>query len=116
MMQTKMLEVRDRMTYIPVLAIKMVPDNAIHHYYLRRHGYSPTSCIIAVMKIGEVEAHTDPYAWSNGGCRTMTTAHEYIQSHYDELRDGDVVDSEFILGESQEPKTPERLDDGGPWR
>jgi hypothetical protein len=109
-MITKILEIRDRLTYIPVLAIQMVPDNDEQRYYLRRHGYPIAFPVIVVMKIGEVEAHSDPYAWSNGGgCRTMTTAHEYIQRSFDDLKDGDVVDAEFLLGERKAPKISERL-------
>jgi len=38
----------------------------------------------------------------------MLNAHKYIKEHWDELRSGSVVDVEFILGESKEPKASER--------
>jgi hypothetical protein len=39
----------------------------------------------------------------------MATAHHYIYDHFDELDDGDVVDVEFILGETAIKKVSERL-------
>ena len=38
----------------------------------------------------------------------MQTAHLYIEKNFDALKDGDVVDVQFILGESDKPKTSER--------
>lgn len=46
----------------------------------------------------------DPYDW---GDRTMTVAHQYIESNFDQLNNGDVVDVEFILGETSVPKRSE---------
>ena len=40
-------------------------------------------------------------------------AHHYIIEHWDKLRDGDVVDVSFILGETQQPKVSERFTTGG---
>jgi hypothetical protein len=37
----------------------------------------------------------------------MRVACEYIGAHFDDLKDGRVVDVEFILGETKEPKVPE---------
>lgn len=39
----------------------------------------------------------------------MPIAHCWIIRHFAELRDGDVVDVQFILGESAQPKVSERL-------
>ena len=39
----------------------------------------------------------------------MPIAHNYVLDHFDELEDGDVVDVEFILGETEVKKTSERL-------
>lgn len=50
-------------------------------------------------------AHYDPYDW---GDRTWQVAHDYIARHWDELVDGAVVDVEYVLGETAEPKHPER--------
>ena len=38
----------------------------------------------------------------------MKVAHNYIATHWHDLVDGDVVDVEFILGETAEKKISER--------
>lgn len=39
----------------------------------------------------------------------MVEAHRYIESYFDKLNSGDVIDVEHILGETKEPKVSERL-------
>jgi len=41
-MQTKLLEIRDRATFIPVLAIQCLPGNEEERYLLSRAGYGVT--------------------------------------------------------------------------
>ena len=129
-MKAKALEVRDRATFIPVLAVDMnpgapYPDNgsgseewldeqlAAHGarlYLLRRVGYpcnGEPNIVVTALDASGGPAWSDPYGW---GGRTYPVAHNYIIEHWDELRDGDVVDVEFILGESSKPKISERLD------
>ena len=38
----------------------------------------------------------------------MTAAHQHIIENFDEIEHGGLVDVEFILGETEEPKTSER--------
>ena len=38
----------------------------------------------------------------------MTAAHEWLLKNFDEVDDGAVLDVEFILGETKEPKVSER--------
>src|SRR5262249_55810951 len=87
-------------------------------FLLRRAGYAehqirpsnypaPTEPYIILCKLVEVEAHYDPFDWPRN--RTMTTAHRHIINHWDELTSGDVIDVEFILGETKEPKQSERI-------
>jgi len=40
----------------------------------------------------------------------MTVAHAYIEKNFHNLNSGDVIDVEFILGETDKPKTSERFD------
>lgn len=44
------------------------------------------------------------------GGRTMETAHKWIIQNFSGLQDGDVVDVEFILGETSTKKVSERLE------
>ena len=39
----------------------------------------------------------------------MQAAHQFIESNWSKLKDGDVIDVEFIVGETDRPKISERL-------
>lgn len=108
-MQTKILEIRDSATFIPVLCVNMnVPDDP-ERYYLRCCGYPNDGepNILLTRLDGTGLASNDPYAW---GGRTYPVAHNYIIEHWRELKSGDVVDVEFILGERDAPKVSERFE------
>lgn len=106
-MKTIVLEIRDRATMFFVLATRLDGDNPARVRALRRCGYHWDSQAVMLTHLsGRGVAHTDPYEW---GDRTYKTAHHYITEHFAELADGDVVDVEFILGETKEPKEPEEL-------
>lgn len=119
-MKTKILELRDEGTFIPLLCVDMNPvdppraiyegdSHAIQRYLLRRCGYPcdgrPNIAITHLSADGRRFCN-DPYYWSD---RTYSVAHKYIIEHWNELKDGDVVDVQFILGETPEPKVSERL-------
>ena len=121
-MIVKAIEIRDRRTFIPAIAIKMVPNMVAvdrseydaERYLLRRAGYGPAldypPCVVLCrMEASGVDRNAtyDPYAWGQG-TRTYLVAHEYIIEHFDQLESGAVVDVEFILGETKEPKKSER--------
>ena len=120
-MIVKAFELRDRGTFIPCLAVKMVPypegktetwDNEAERYLLRRAGYGfVIPCVVLCrMEASGVDRNAtyDPFAWG-GGTRTYQIAHQYIIDHFDELESGAVVDVEFLLGETTQPKVSERL-------
>jgi hypothetical protein len=119
-METKLFELRDRGTFIPLLCIKPGAE-ALHKTgcddspctcgaafiakMAWRYGYKDNPAIIVVhMGNPDRGAHSDPYAWSD---RTFQTAHQWIKRHWDEIQSGHVVDVEFILGETLEPKASE---------
>lgn len=124
-MQTKTLEIRDRGTFIAALAIRFSfqeheakaielatamwedrskGERAICRLW-HRTGYGPGGGpYVIMMKLADCKAANDPYEWGN---RTMAVAHDYVRGHWDELVDGDVVDVEFILGETTTKKVPE---------
>ena len=103
----KLLEVRDRATFLPVFAISTEPSNEGQRYLLRRCGFNPSGSAIIIARLnGEQPSSADAYFW---GDRTMQAAHLYIEQHFHELKDGDVVDVEFILGETDKPKQSERI-------
>lgn len=115
-MIVKAIEIRDRGTFIPAIAIKMVPATFPHpddpeRYLLRRAGYSfDDPCVVLCrMEASGVDRNAtyDPFAWDSG-TRTYQVAHQYIIDHFDELESGAVVDVEFILKETTKPKKSER--------
>lgn len=111
-MIVKCFEVRDEGTFMPVIAIKPTPENPSQRYLLQRDGYRGDcleSCIILIAPQCRGVSYA-PFGW--GGCRTMTTAHQYIEERFDSLQDGDVVDVQFLLGETPSPKPSESLSEG----
>lgn len=104
-MQIKLLEIRDRATFLPVFAISTEASNDGQNYLLRRCGFGCGDAVIIARLNGEQPSSADAYFWND---RTMQTAHLYIENHFHELRDGDVIDVEFIKGETDQPKKSER--------
>lgn len=105
-MITKLIEIRDSGTNIQALAIKMHADTDVELPFLARNGFKDSK-LVYLLKIGTQEAHYDPFEWRRRDPRTMFHAHRYIQDHFDELPAYGVVDVEYILGETDKPKTSE---------
>jgi hypothetical protein len=121
-MEVKLLEIRDAGTFIPMLCVNMNPTTAevfedvytistAQRFLLRRCGYpcdgQPNIAMTPLRCDGD-PCTNDPYWW---GDRTRKTAHHYITENWSDLRDGDVVDVEFILGETAVRKRSERFAD-----
>lgn len=110
-MQVKLFEIRDRATFIPAMAVKLDGNCSDQEdWLLRRAGYGMDAAnrnYVYLTHLSEGITQYDQYRW---GCcsRTMTSAHGYILDHFDELISGQVIDVEFILGESTTPKESER--------
>ena len=104
-MITKIFEVRDRATMIPVMAVKLVSEDSHVEKLIRRSGFMEDGIDILVTKLTDEKIHYSSMIW--GGSRTMVTAHNYITANFDDLKDGQVIDVEFLLGETAEPKESE---------
>lgn len=100
----KMLEVRDRATYIPVMAIRLAPVTEADQRLLKAAGFSEEWRDVLLLRFNPEQMTYNPYEW---GGRTMNVAHVFIREHFDELEPGSVVDVEFILGETAQPKSPQ---------
>lgn len=108
-MEVKCLEVRDKGTFLLVICIRPVAENEAQRYLLRRDGYRADEsepCVIFVDAQCRRGAKYDPYDW--GDSRTHAVAHNFIISNWSTLKDGDVIDVEFILGETTVEKVSER--------
>lgn len=107
-MIVKAIELRDRMTLIPAIAIKLRPENEKERRILAHAGFGGTIesqeayVMLSALRTGQITY--DTFAWND---RTFHVAHEYIEKHFDELKSGDVVDVQFILGETKEPAVSE---------
>lgn len=110
-MQVKILEIRDRATFFPVICVRPIPDNEGQRYLLRRDGYSCQLEDDIVIMIDKqcYDVSYDPYKWP-ANPRTKRVAHLHIQEYWEMLNDGDVIDVEFILGETQSKKISERFE------
>ena len=108
MKEVKFFEVRDRLTFIPVMAVKSVREDDLNddeNYLLGRAGW--THGEILLIKLGPPIGKYSAYDWGN---RTMETVHKHLQQKWFELDSGSVLDVQFILGETDHPKISERLD------
>lgn len=112
------------MTFIPVLAIRMMrgpsanlleassAEHVAENWLMRKAGYNLDDPPLAVLLCrmdpngGPHQASYDPYSW--GMARTLSFAHSYIVEHWGELKSGDVIDVEFLLGETKTKKQSER--------
>lgn len=107
-MIVRMYEIRDRMTFIPAIAIRLAPGTERDRYLLARAGYgiSPADqgeyVLLVRIDGGDGVARSDPHDW---GDRTMHVAHLEIIENWPES--GSVIDVEYILGETSAPKESE---------
>jgi len=112
-MTTKLLEVRDSMTRISVLAIRFDPADAIERAIFGQNWYGTNiddqSRYVVVVRLNDLEARYAADDWPTG-TRTMTLAHQHILAHFNELETGDVVDVEFEQGWKPDKKRAEWRD------
>lgn len=89
------------------MAIRLNPETEDDRRLLRRAGYGPQGFYVLLVKLlgDEVRCEHDPYKW---GDRTMHNAHVWILEHWSQVSTGQVVDVEYILGETESPKLPEQ--------
>ena len=101
-----MLEIRDRFTTIPVIAIKTEAENDDEVRFYDRTGFGDSSIVLINMN-GGAECESDCYDWRKDDTRTLFRAHQYIEDNFDDIPNKSVVDVEYILNETKQPKTSE---------
>jgi len=113
MLETKVFELRDKGTFIPIIATRLQSNDLEDEkelYLLRRAGFANADCFPAILITrlsGGARAEVDPYSWTD---RTFQTAHHWLEKNFHAINNGDVIDCEFILGETDTPKMSERED------
>lgn len=71
---------------------------------MKRAGFWAGGYGIFLIHANDGRGHLEYQDWGN---RTMREAHAYIEREWKMLRDGDIIDVEFILGETDMPKESE---------
>lgn len=109
--EVKTFEIRDEGTFIPVLAVRLDPQCEQDRYLYARAGYGlneeEQGRYVILWRLNGGEANHDPYGWEAG---TMRAAHAYIAAAWADLKSGQVIDVEFIGGQSKTPKESERTE------
>lgn len=107
-MIVKLFEIRDKGTFIPVMAVLMWSDLKEENYLLDRSGYSANNLLVTVTMLagGSGQSSCDQFDWRS---RTMRFAHDHIQNNFTKLSSGDVIDIKYILGETNTKKLSERI-------
>jgi hypothetical protein len=113
-MKAKLFELRDAGTFLPVIAIKLDPEDEAERYLLARSGFTTKvetqRDYVLMAGLGDTERLTcDPFEW--GQNRTRFLGHQHIIKNWNELQTGDVIDVEFIHGLRDKPKESERFID-----
>ena len=119
MLTAKVFELRDSATFIPIIAVLVDPGQGIpsgmimtdqERGLLRRCGYPVGKVNVILLNargdLKKANGCCDPFQW---GDRTYQVAHNYIIDNWNKLRDGQVIDVEFILGERDTVKQTELL-------
>ena len=114
-MIVKTFEVRDSCTFIPIIAIKLIPTFESDRYLLSRAGWGETAkeqathILVSRLDGGKSEMNCDPYCWTDSP-RTLRVAHRYLIEHFDVMKSGAVIDVQTIVGETKIKKTPEAFE------
>jgi hypothetical protein len=103
MIEVKRVEIRDAMTTMPALALRV--RGGSEDPVLWRAGFGELPEVILVDLVNW-RCQYDPFSWSTPA-RTLPAAHRWLRDNWDEHRDGGVVDVQYILGERATPKEPE---------
>lgn len=110
--ETKIFEIRDSGTFIPAMAVRLKPTTESERYLLARAGYGRSTAeqseYVLLLRIAGDYLTGSSDIYGHGDSRTFANAHKYIIENWERLRTGQVVDVQFILGETQEPTPSER--------
>ena len=109
-MDCKIFEVRDRGTFMPVLAIQLFPANEAERYLLSRAGYGREAGdhkeYILLLELER--APYDPFKHDTRA-RTLPVAHQHIIAEWPNLTNGQVIDVRCVLSETTTPALAEAL-------
>lgn len=107
-MTCKTIEIRDRGTFIPALAVRLDPACERDRWLMARAGFGrePESQGSYVLLFRLEDAPHDPF--KHGPARTLRVAHHHVVENFDAIESGVVIDVEYLLGERLTPKESEQ--------
>lgn len=103
----KVFELRDRMTTISIMCIKidMTEVTEPDRFIIRRSGWGSDAKMLYMINLSTCQCIFEAGRWNSA---TYDVAHQYIEEHWYDLKGGEVIDAEYIRGESERPKESER--------
>lgn len=110
--EVKLFEIRDEGTTMVCIAIKPHAQDEAERWCYARTGYGTDVhdqrkyVLLGTMAGGDGQLTCDPF--KHGKARTLQVAHQYIIDMWYELASGEVIDVQFIEGETEVAKRPER--------
>lgn len=109
-MTCKTIEIRDRGTFVPALLVRLDPSDERDRWLLARSGFgsdaeSQRSYVLLINLVKD--APYDPFG--HGPARTLHVAHQHAIENFEQIRNGAVIDVEYLLGERTEPKESEQV-------
>lgn len=112
-MENKLIEVRDIGTTLSILFIRLSAESVSESFLLSRAGYGrrPQEYIIAIDLVHPLRVWLNPFEtrMATQGARTFYLAHEEMTRNWENYRHGDVLDVQYVLGETTSPKISERF-------
>lgn len=100
--EVKTFQIRDKGTCIPVMCVRIVPELADREFL--RAGFRDVPYVIMTDLQNLSKTSYDPHSWEH---RTHSVAHLNIRDNWHELEHGEVIDVEYILGETKQRKEKE---------
>lgn len=125
--ETRFIEVRDEGTQMPCMVTAVnantliLDDRDDDAWLVQRAGWGGEQVGLYFVELlvepgCDSWAKASPYQYelhtvSKGfdGSRTLRIAWTWVMQHWDEVESGDVIDVQYILGETDAPKAPGRL-------
>ena len=110
-MIARLFEIRDRGTFIPMLAVQCDAADENERYLLAHAGFGKDTetqhryVLCGEIDSGKFKMSYDPFDFTNG---TLRQAVEHIQANFHALVSDAVIDAEFLRGERAAPRPPER--------
>ena len=109
LLETKIIEIRDRGTFLSAVATVIIPDNSAEFYPVRRAGIPVYTSYLTLTILQYNETFHDQFQADVRNQRTFGVIYRHLMKSWDSHKSGDVLDVSFILNETSTPKISERL-------